>query len=94
MHTIGVKIEILTSNHAHYRKMTERKISQASLENLKLGAKARRKGKVRVTLSLLPTTIKWLKKHDAKGNMSECVDEIVRRIIAGELVKSSVDKPS
>ncbi|QHG21085.1 hypothetical protein [Nostoc sp. ATCC 53789] len=72
----------------------ERKISQASLENLKLGAIARRKGKVRVTLSLLPTTIQWLKKHDANGNMSECVDEIVRRIVAGELVKPSVDKPA
>ena len=72
----------------------ERKISQASLENLKLGAIARRKGKVRVTLSLLPTTIQWLKKHDVNENMSACVDEIVRRIITGELVKPSVDKPS
>ena len=85
---------MLTSNHAHNRKMTEQKISQASLENLKLGAIARRNNKVRVTLTLLPMTIKWLKKHDANGNMSECVDEIVRRIIAGELVKSSVYKPS
>jgi hypothetical protein len=75
MHTIG--------------NMIERKISPASLENLKLGAIARRKGKVRVTLTLLPTTIKWLKKHDANGNMSECVDEVVRRIVAGELVKKS-----
>lgn len=86
---IGVKIEMLKSNHAHNRKMTERKVSQASLENLKLGAIARRKGKVRVTLSLLPTTIKWLKKHDADGNMSKCVDEVVRRIVAEELVKKS-----
>lgn len=94
MHTIGVKLEMLTSSYAHNRKMKERKISQASLENLKLGAIARRKDKVRVNLSLLPTTIKWLKKHDAKGEMSNCVDEIVRRIIAGELVRASIDKPS
>ncbi|MBG1263982.1 hypothetical protein [Nostoc commune] len=74
--------------------MKERKISQASLENLKLGAIARRKGKVRVNLSLLPVTIKWLKKHDTKGNMSACVDEIVRLYLAGELVRLSIDKPS
>ena len=80
---------MLTSNHAHNQKMTERKVSPASLENLKLGAIARRKGKQRVTLSLLPATIKWLKKHDSNGNMSECVDEVVRRIVAGELVKKS-----
>lgn len=74
--------------------MIERKISPASLENLKLGAIARRKGKVRINLSLLPTTIEWLEKHDADGNISRCVDEVIRRIVAGELVKSSVDKPS
>lgn len=74
--------------------MVERKVSPASLENLKLGAIARRKGKVRVTLTLLPDTIKWLKKHDADGNMSECVDEVVRRIVAGELARPSIDKPS
>lgn len=67
--------------------MTERKISPASLENLKLGAIARRKGKVRINLSLLPATIEWLKKHDADENISRCIDEVVRRIATGELVK-------
>lgn len=84
MHTIGVKIEMLTSNYAHNRKMKE--VSQASLENLKLGAIARRKGKIRVTVTLLPETKKWL---ESGGNMSERIDEVVRRIVAGELVKKS-----
>ena len=86
MHTIGVKMEKLKSNHAHNRKMTERKVSQASLENLKLGATTRRKGKVRVTVTILPETKEWLAKG---GNVSERIDEVVRRIIAGELVKKS-----
>lgn len=84
MHTNGVKIEKLISNYAHNRKMTKREISQASLKNLELGAAARRKGKVRVTVTILPQTKEWL---EASGNMSERIDEVVRRIVAGELVK-------
>jgi len=72
MHTIG--------------KMKERKINPASLENLKLGATARRKGKVRCTVTLLPETKAWLAKG---GNVSERIDEIVRRILSGELVPKS-----
>jgi len=64
--------------------MTERKISQASLENLKLGAVARKKGKVRCTVTILPATKEWL---GSSGNISERIDEVVRRILAGELVK-------
>lgn len=86
MHMIGAKIEMLTPNYAHNRKMTERKISQASLENLKLGAVARRKGKVRVTVTILPQTKEWLARG---GNVSERIDELVRRVISGELVKKS-----
>lgn len=63
--------------------MTEREVSPASLENLKLGA-ARCKGKVRVTVTILPQTKEWLARG---GNVSERIDELVRRIIAGELVK-------
>jgi polysaccharide deacetylase 2 family uncharacterized protein YibQ len=95
MHTNGDKIEKLISIHAHNRKNDRKKSFSGISKKFEIGSEiARRKGKVRVTLSLLPTTIKWLKKHDADGNMSECVDEVVRRIVAGELVKSSIDKPS
>ncbi|WP_146110994.1 hypothetical protein [Nostoc sp. 'Peltigera membranacea cyanobiont' N6] len=66
--------------------MTERKINPASLKNLELGAIARRKGKVRVTVTILPETKKWL---ESGGNVSERIDEVVRRIVAGELVKKS-----
>lgn len=71
--------------------MVERKVSPASLENLKLGAIARRKGKVRITITVLPQTKEWLAQG---GNISERVDEVVRRIVAGELVKASLDKSS
>ncbi|MBN3949053.1 MAG: hypothetical protein HWQ38_22335 [Nostoc sp. NMS7] len=64
--------------------------AQSHLAKLSLGAIARRKSKVRVNLSLLPTTFKWLKKHDANANMSACVDDIVRRVIAGELARVSL----
>lgn len=70
--------------------MKERKISQSSLDNLKLGAIARYRGKVRVTITILPETKKWLA---GGGNISERVDEVVRRIIAGELVKSEQKEP-
>ena len=40
--------------------MTKREINPVSLENLKLGAAARRKGKVRVTVTILPQTKEWL----------------------------------
>jgi hypothetical protein len=46
--------------------MTERKINQASLENLKLGAVARKKGKVRCTVTILPATKEWLCSACAK----------------------------
>ncbi len=77
-------IDLLTSNYTHKWNMTKREISQASLDNLKLGAITRRKGKVKVTVTLLPQTIEWLKKS---GNMSQRIDEMVRRVVAGELVK-------
>ena len=66
--------------------MAKRKISQASLENLKLGSSARRKGKIRCTVTILPQTKEWLARG---GNVSERIDQVVRRIIDGELVKKS-----
>ncbi|MBG1258411.1 hypothetical protein [Nostoc commune] len=77
--------------------MKKRKISLLSLENLKLGTPARYKGKVRCTVTLLPETKAWLKKHHIKGNMSEQIDEVVRLIVVGELVRvtrGSLDKPT
>ncbi len=63
--------------------MTERGKHENSLENLKMGAIARRQGKKRVNVTLLPQTLQWL---DRSGNRSEMIDEIVRRILKGDLV--------
>lgn len=54
-----------------------------SLENLKKGAESRRQDKVRCTVTLKPVTKQWLAKG---GNMSGRIDEVVRRILEGELV--------
>lgn len=64
--------------------MIGRGTSQNSLDNLKMGAIARRQGKKRVTVTLLPSTINWL---DRTGNRSEMIDEIVRLILKGELTR-------
>jgi len=56
---------------------------QNSLKNLEMGAIARRQGKKRVNVTLLPETLRWL---DRSGNRSEMIDEIVRRILKGDLV--------
>ena len=61
---------------------------QNSLENLRMGAVARRQGKKRVNVTLLPETLRWL---DKGGNRSEMIDEIVRRILKGELVPKKYD---
>lgn len=52
----------------------ERRVSDRSLENLKLGAQARYKGKVRQNFTILPETLEWLKKA---GNASERIDLLV-----------------
>lgn len=52
----------------------ERQINPRSLENLKLGAEARRKGKIRRNTTLLPETIEWLEE---RGNVSEMIDQLV-----------------
>lgn len=48
-----------------------------------MGAIARNQGKRRVNVTLLPTTLKWL---DRSGNRSEMIDEIVRKILKGDLI--------
>ncbi len=59
-----------------------RKISERSLENLKLGAKARAQDKVRHNFTIKPETIEWLKKG---GNASGQIDELVAAAKSGEL---------
>lgn len=68
--------------------MTDRGKHENSLENLKMGAIARNQGKKRVNVTLLPRTLEWL---DRSGNRSEMIDEIVRRILKGELVPKKYD---
>lgn len=63
--------------------MAERKINRNSLENLKMGAIARNQGKLRVTLTILPETKRWLASG---GNMSERLDDMVRKVLKGDVV--------
>lgn len=64
----------------------ERRISDRSLENLKLGAKARYQGKVRQNFTILPDSLEWLKK---RGNASSQIDQLVEAAKAGELKSSN-----
>ena len=61
----------------------KRQVSQRSLDNLKLGASARYKGKLRINFSLLPETAEWLRQQD---NASETIDRLVAN------AKSSFEK--
>lgn len=63
--------------------MSDRKYNPKSLENLKLGGASRRSGKERHAYSILPTTHSWLASG---GNASQRLDEVVGKILAGELV--------
>lgn len=60
----------------------ERRINPRSLENLKLGAEARKQGKVRRNTTLLPETIEWLEK---RGNVSEMIDQLVASVKSASL---------
>lgn len=60
----------------------ERRVSDRSLENLKLGAAARYQGKVRQNVTILPDSLEWLKKG---GNVSGRIDELVAAAKSGEL---------
>lgn len=57
-------------------------MNERSLENLKLGAQARYKGKLRQNFSILPETLEWLKKG---GNASSRIDELVEAAKSGQL---------
>ncbi len=63
--------------------MPKRNMNPASLENLKMGAVSRKQNKVPCNLTLLPETVAWLKKG---GNASARVDEMVHKILKGELI--------
>jgi hypothetical protein len=54
-----------------------------SLANLKLGAASRHSGKQRHCYTIKPETHEWLAKS---GNASMRLDEMVGKILAGELV--------
>jgi predicted RNase H-like nuclease (RuvC/YqgF family) len=64
----------------------ERKISERSLENLKLGAQARYQGKARHNFTVLPETVEWLK---ATGNASDTIDALVEAARNGGLTSKS-----
>ncbi len=55
-------------------EITPRKISEKSLENLKLGSKSRYEGKERHNYTILPETAQWLKET---GNASHTLDILV-----------------
>jgi hypothetical protein len=70
--------------------MPKRNMNPASLENLKMGAASRRQNKVPCNLTLLPETVAWLKKG---GNASAKVDEMVGKILKGDLIqRNALDK--
>lgn len=101
MHTLGHKqflpsiythnlISMLYSNYTYNQNtaMTkEREINPRSLENLKLGAIARNKNKIRRNTTLLPETITWL---EACGNVSDTIDALVADMRDGKL--TSIDE--
>jgi hypothetical protein len=64
----------------------ERKISERSLENLKLGAQARYQGKARHNFTVLPETVEWLK---ATGNASDTIDALVASARNGGLTSKN-----
>lgn len=78
-----------TSNCTHdwMLDMTEkeRRVSERSLENLKLGAESRRQGKLRHNFTILPETVQWLK---GTGNSSDAIDVLVEAARTGGLRSS------
>jgi hypothetical protein len=66
--------------------LAKRKMNPKSLENLKAGAVARNLGKIRCQVTILPETKEWLALG---GNVSGRVDEMVTKILKGELVGAS-----
>lgn len=60
----------------------KKQVSQRSLDNLKLGAEARRKDKQRHNFTLLPATVEWLKQS---SNASDLIDRLVASAKAGHI---------
>lgn len=69
--------------------MVARKVSERSLENLKLGSQARYQGKARHNFTVLPETVEWLK---ATGNASDTIDALVAAAKNGGLKSSNTHK--
>lgn len=74
----------------------KRRVSDRSLENLKLGAITRKKDKERHNFTLLPESVKWLK---ATGNASDTIDALVEAAKSGGLSSKNThdwkdDKPT
>jgi hypothetical protein len=70
--------------------MKTRAMNPASLENLKLGAVTRNKGKIKCSITILPETKAWLERN---GNVSGRIDEMVGKILSGDLVgRRSLDE--
>lgn len=63
--------------------MVRRKVNPKSLENLKMGAVTRNQGKIRCQVTILPETKEWLARG---GNLSGRIDELVTKVLKGELV--------
>lgn len=66
----------------------KRQINPRSLENLKLGAEARNRDKIRRNTTLLPETVQWLEEH---GNASFMIDTLVASAKSGALKLNSND---
>ena len=64
----------------------ERRVSENSLANLKLGAESRRLGKLRHNFTILPETIQWLK---GTGNASDTIDALVEAARTGGLTPNN-----
>lgn len=63
--------------------MVSREMNSKSLENLRMGAVARNQGKIRCQITILPETKEWLASG---GNLSGRIDELVSKVLKGELV--------
>jgi vacuolar-type H+-ATPase subunit I/STV1 len=59
----------------------KRRVSERSLENLKLGAESRRQGKIRQNVTILPEILEWLR---GIGNVSGGIDNLVAAAKKGD----------
>lgn len=64
----------------------KRRMSERSLENLRLGSESRKLGKVRHNFTLMPGSVEWLK---GTGNASDAIDALVEAARNGGLKSSN-----